>query len=410
MQKEARKNQIQWRNIDSFVGNFTSPALTFHRPCPICGSMRARVMMHMNDVQFYTDSDTLPKRVDIIENQCVECFSMYRNPVFSEVGFQILFAQAGMSYGAGDRSSEQVLWLRKLLRPGSRVLDVGCHEGGLLSKLPNDVKKIGIDIDESTIKRAKLTHPDIDFIAGDFEYARHDGAVDVIMMFHVLEHLPRPLSVLRNLHRMAHRDTGLVIEVPVIERAIAYDVMGFFNVQHMTHFSRTSLRNALVQTGWKIVEEYEPPDYNGYRVHAKPAAPKTGEHGNSRDVEICDKYMASWHETRSSTGTRGSLRDTSRCVIWGGGMHNEFLYHTTGSFQENRLCQYVLIDRDPLKQGKTWRGVRIYDPSILLGLDWKDTVLLISSYGNQASIKKEARELGIPQENIITLYKKFVGY
>src|SRR5713226_4191114 len=119
----------RWSKVDSFPGNSTSAALTTHRPCPICGSNRTRTVLQFDQFQFYSDSNKLPKRADLKEVQCLDCFALYLNPCYSEYGFQILFAEAGCSYGSTEgRPQEQIDWLgaRGLLRSGSRFLDAGC--------------------------------------------------------------------------------------------------------------------------------------------------------------------------------------------------------------------------------------------------------------------------------------------
>ena len=145
---------IKWSKVDSFPGNSTSAALTTHRPCPICGSNRARTILQFDQFQFYSDSDKLPKRADLKEVQCLDCFALYLNPCYSEYGFQVLFAEAGCSYGStAGHTQEQIDWLgaRGFLSAGSRFLDAGCYDGGFLAKLPDNLERIGVDIDEPAV-------------------------------------------------------------------------------------------------------------------------------------------------------------------------------------------------------------------------------------------------------------------
>jgi hypothetical protein len=67
-------------------------------------------------------------------------------------------------------------------------------------------------------------------------------------MFHVLEHLPDPVSVLKRLRDHAHNSTRLVIEVPILEKGQTNDIHGFFSPQHLTHFSKKTLDNVLKVT------------------------------------------------------------------------------------------------------------------------------------------------------------------
>ena len=100
---------------------------------------------------------------------------------------------------------EQIDWLSNygLLNDGAYVLDVGCYDGSFLSRLPNSVIKLGVDIDEPAIIRGREMHheKEIQFFHGDFEtFLYNSEAPDTITMYHVLEHVARPVEVLRKLN------------------------------------------------------------------------------------------------------------------------------------------------------------------------------------------------------------------
>jgi hypothetical protein len=411
---------IRWANIDSFVGNSTAPELTYHRPCPICNSLKSRAVLELTGFQFYSDSAELPKRVDVRETICTDCFALYLNPCYSNYGFGVLFAEAGQSYGStSGRPQEQIEWMteRGLLTKNSTVLDVGCYEGAFLARLPASVKKIGVDIDLPAIKRgrSRFQEHNIQFVVGDFENFEYEAEPpDTITMFHVLEHLPRPVAVLKKLRAISHSETKLVVEVPILENGSTNDINGFFSVQHMTHFSRVSLRNCLTAAGWKIDEQDEKKDYNGCRMIATATDQNQNieiPEGNPDDWSVLQQYLSAWHVTVLSAERRiQSMQTTDFVVIWGGGAHTEFLYQVTTTFQARRKCKYSIVDSDPLKHGKTWRGIPIQLPSILRGFDWSSAILLISSYGGQESIAEAAVEMDVPVNKIFRVYDHFRRY
>lgn len=405
---------IQWSRVDSFPGNFSSAALTTHRPCPICGSNRTRPILQFDQFQFYSDSDKVPKRVDLKEVQCLDCFALYLNPCYSEYGFQVLFAEAGCSYGS-THQDEQIEWLlaRALLRPGSGILDVGCYDGGFLAMLPENVNKVGIDIDKPALERGrqKFGAAGIELIHGDFESFIFDRSVNTITMFHVLEHLPRPVAVLRNLRAMAHPGTSLVVEVPVIDSGSTNDINGFFSIQHMTHFSRTSLQNCMALSGWTIRESKQHEQYNGFRVAAIPAEPVDTPEKDLNATALAHEYFAHWYQALRNVERRlSSIEDMPRCILWGGGAHSEFLYQTTSFFQSRPEREYAIVDSDPLKRNKGWRGIKICSPDSLRDVSWENACLVVSGYGSQPAIAKTAVELGVPPERILTLYEALRVY
>lgn len=415
------KQKINWSPIDSFDGNFSSASLALERTCPICSSSRARVILELEDFQFYSDSSDSPKRMNLRENICLDCFTLYLNPCYSGFGFKILFDEAGQSYGSSERRpQEQIDWLlsKDQLRKGSSILDVGCYEGSFLARLPDNILRMGVDIDQPAIDRARANYVDqkIQFFLGDFETFHFDAQPpDTITMFHVLEHLPRPVAVLKKLHSISSKNTKLVVEVPILENGQTNDINGFFSAQHLTHFSRQSLHNCLALSGWKIIDWLEQSDYNGCRVLAETL-------NDSRSTEVVIKsnpddfveatdYRRHWFASLKAVEDRiARFPSSKKIVVWGGGMHTEFLYQVTSFFERNRESRFIIVDSDPLKQGKTWRGVPIYSPAELDSFGWSSAMLVISSYGGQESIVKSARQLGVPELSILRLYDSIKKY
>ena len=233
-------------------------------------------------------------------------------------------------------------------------------------------------------------------------------------MYHVLEHLPRPVPVLEKLRRISHSSTRLVVEVPVLERGNTNDICGgFFSIQHTTHFSEHSLLNCLMRAGWKIVESHETTDYNGFRVVAIPFDFQDGPaiQGNPEDWVAMRSSLASLQSSILDVEkTIQKIPESERMVIWGGGAHIEFLHQFTTLFHSRRDTEFVIVDSDALKQSKTWRGIKICDPGILKAPACQDLPLIISSYGGQDEIAEAALKLGVRNELIFKLYDRIVRY
>lgn len=272
---------------------------------------------------------------------------------------------------------------------------------------------MGVDVDKPAIERGRQQFgaQGVEFILGHFEIFQYAGTLDTITMFHVLEHLPNPIAALCKLRSIVHSGSRLVVEVPILEKGITNDINGFFSVQHMTHFSRCSLQNCLTQAGWKVIEWYEQSDYNGCRILAEPCKYSDSIIGDGKDVKLLYAYLAKWYKTLSAVNDKLSgTENIVRWVIWGGGAHTEFLYQTTSFFQVNSDREYAIVDSDPLKQGKTWRGIKIHHPSVLKKIDWSQTCLIISSYGSQEAIVCAARDLDVPAARILKLYDEVHVY
>lgn len=401
-----------FRSINSFSGNLSDPRHLVERACPLCGHDDASPVLSLRDFQFFSDSSIQKKRTSIQHVQCRRCLCLYMNPCYSDTGFGTFFDEAGMSYGASpSRYDEELVWLEKrgLLAPGTTLLDVGCHLGSFISKLPPTVNAVGVDIDDAAIAQAqaRFATPNRRFVAGRFDAFSYEGTVDVITMFHVLEHLPNPLAVLRRLRALSHARTRLVVEVPVLEKAATNDINGFLTVFHLTHFSAHTIESCLCQAGWTVVER-SMQDYNGYRLLAAPGETCPTCNVQLDDLTLLHGYLSHWYDALVAADQRLLCLDTPNCVLWGAGVHTELLYHFTNLFRRAR--NLLLVDLDPQKQGKTWRGVAIAHPDVLKDLAWQDTSLVISSYGHQEAIAEHARSLAVPGRRVLRLYDHIRRY
>ncbi len=401
---------FHWSEMQTQVREYHSLPLLQYRPCPICGSLKNEVRALIEDFQFYSDTHQNPNRVILRDVQCLQCFAIFRNPVFSEVGLQILFQQAGASYGATiGRSNEHRDWMQKnaLFKKGKRILDIGCFDGSFLASLPKNLTKMGVDIDAPAVERGKKMYADhsIEFIVSDFENFTVKESPDAVTMFHVLEHLAKPKKILEHLRSVSHKNTKLFVEVPIVESSITNDICGFFSPHHFTHFSKTSLLNCLNSSGWEIIEAEAQQDYNGFRVLAKPAPSIQYFAGNPEDIITMNEYLSHWHQATAQVNRiLLSLKDLKKCIIWGGGTHTEYMYHLTTFFHQQTDRQYFIVDSDIVKHGHTWRGLPIYSPQKLQNADVSDLPLVISSYGSQNSIANAAISLGVRKKNIIKMY------
>lgn len=401
---------MNWKKLKN-IQQEKVESLMRHRGCPVCDAKRTREVLRLESFQFFTD-DSVSKQVDLIEVQCQACGALYLNPCYSNEGFARLFNQAGQSYGSTQmRPLEQVRWLESkgLLRAGARLLDIGCGSGVFLSSLPEAIQKGGVDIDQQSIDTAREQNPEIEFICSSFESLDYCKQVDIFTLYHVLEHLPDPKGTLERLHKIASEHTVLVVEVPILEKGLTNDINGFFSAQHLTHFSRTSLKNLLASTGWSVEDWHEMPDYNGCRVLARKGQVKELRQVNAREKLNTHRYLQNWYQSIGNVEEKLLKLKAPNIVIWGGGMHLEFLYQTTSLFDITRGHNFIVVDRDPLKQGLSWRGLSIYSPDVLKNLSG-DFELVISSYGGQEKIAQAARDLGITQERIFKLYDAVYVY
>jgi SAM-dependent methyltransferase len=140
------------------------------------------------------------------------------------------------------------------------VVEIGCGDGAVLEALARrgiGSSRTGMDISSSAVALA-ASRPGV-VEAQQFDGERipaADGAWDLVVATHVLEHVPAPGPMVDELVRVARR--AIVVEVP-LERNLsarrpaaraASEAAG-----HLHRFDRAQVREMLVRTGWRIRAE-----------------------------------------------------------------------------------------------------------------------------------------------------------
>ncbi len=412
--------RLPWHQINRLPRQRVAAPLQQYRACPSCGLEsdrleRGDLLFALEDFQFFTDQQGL-NRADHRIVACGHCRVLYTNPCYTPSGFQQLFAKAGLSYGhTAARIVEQVEWIYRHFPQANSLLDVGCGGGDLLKALPQTMQRFGLDVDGLALETAAKSAPDIAFEVGDFDGLGELPQTDVITLFHVLEHLANPASFLTQLRQRAKPAAQLVVEVPVIERAVAEqdrDIVGFFTIQHLTHFSKTSLENMLQSNGWRINHVEAMRGYNGWRVVAEQQAldlKRIIKDDISRPA--ANAYLATWRANIASVERRiAAVATAPRIMVWGAGQHTEYLAQLTGLFELN--ADFVMVDSDPLKQRQTYHGIAVLAPDQVPDTAWleDDFPIVISTYGGQESVVEILASRGVDPPRVITLYDRTQRY
>lgn len=147
--------------------------------------------------------------------------------------------------------------VRSYLRPGDRVLDIGCGYGDFVSALRQEgIEASGIEISASAVAKGRERHGDLPLIAHDIQSGIPfpDGHFRVVVMFGVLWFILDSLDgVLSEIRRVLDQDGIAAISVGIPENPIGGEVIGNYD-----DFVR-----AVVERGYEPVETllvYEPTD------------------------------------------------------------------------------------------------------------------------------------------------------
>src|SRR5215471_2573779 len=109
---------------------------------------------------------------------------------------------------------EDLRYLKFLIPPGARVLELGCGSGDLLAALEPSFG-VGVDFSPGMIEEARKAHPGLSFFVGDIEdpdFIRSlPGPFDAIVVVDTLGALDDCQVMFENLHALCTHETRLVV-------------------------------------------------------------------------------------------------------------------------------------------------------------------------------------------------------
>lgn len=117
----------------------------------------------------------------------------------------------------------------KSIDPATRILEVGCGEGGnLLPFAKLGAKVVGVDLSEARIEQARNffleTNQEGEFCNMDFlqmESPRSEDLFDIVLVHDVIEHIePQFKKTFISRIKMFTKDDGIVFSVPCLANAI----------------------------------------------------------------------------------------------------------------------------------------------------------------------------------------------
>ena len=228
--------------------------------CPICGSSAATLLF-----QRPPDNDPGGRVFSIL--RCGTCRVEWLDPFPTEEELDTAYGSGYYERHSPDEGAagrlRRMAWdleirpLKSRLKQGVRVLEVGCGTGELLAIMRRRHGAVvqGIERSEDAIAACKAKGIPVHAGSlGDVPVEEH--GVDVIIMRHVLEHVPSPRDLLARAHSLLAPGGALLLTVPVTggwdQRAFKDRWEGYRIPEHLLHFPSEVVESLLNDAGFKV--------------------------------------------------------------------------------------------------------------------------------------------------------------
>ena len=193
-----------------------------------------------------------------------------------------------------EKAKKRVDFLNYISWERGECLEIGFGQGLFLHEL----QKIGVDkLNGFEPNNSSFEYASNQLMLGkkailvndfpDINKQISEPNVSLVVMFHVLEHLHQPLSLLQWI-RKSYKNAHLMLELPLFENLANHIGSDHFHFGHHSYFSRYSLENLLYQCGYKIeyVQESESDEFypGQIRVFCKPVNTKHNYHFKNQKI------------------------------------------------------------------------------------------------------------------------------
>jgi len=192
------------------------------------------------------------------------------------------------------------------LNDGDLWLDIACNDGTLLSYVPNNIKKLGIDPAEDSFKEesSKIADEIIQdyFTLESFKRSKFKkkkaSVVTCIAMFYDLD---EPVDFLKDVSKVMEDDGLFIIQMsytPLMIKQLAFDNICH---EHVYYWGLTSMQKLLNKAGLKVVDA-QVNDVNGgsFRLYIKKKKSNVTSFATAPYRDVCNvrvESLAKWEKS-----------------------------------------------------------------------------------------------------------------
>lgn len=210
-------------------------------------------------------------KTDLVSyNICDNCGLIFQHPVISQVEINAIYDENYFEYEMENqenfyklmRLSLKDIGFEKIKEelPNKRVLDIGCATGMLLNYFKSiGFESYGVEICKASADYAKEHHGLNIYNKPLLDAGFEDNYFSLIHFSHLIEHVPNPSDVLKEIYRILIPGGYIVLTTPNAEGMFAKKYGENWRAvmpQHLWLFSKSALSNYIKSIGFDIVKDF----------------------------------------------------------------------------------------------------------------------------------------------------------
>ena len=171
-------------------------------------------------------------------------------------------------------------FIKKIIPKKSRVLEIGSGHGFFLEIMKiNGFDIIGYDISKEKRKYSKKVTDVPVYDININEKIPADNKFDIVVLFHTLEHITEPITLLKNIKKLLKPKGKILIEVPNSDdfhlKLNKFYKEFYWERAHIHYFSSKILKNVIHKSGFKNirtvgVQRYGIENFFHWKLKSKP--------------------------------------------------------------------------------------------------------------------------------------------
>ena len=384
------------------------------RECPVCDNSEMRIFFEIESVPVFCNVlwDNRPEALaaplaQICLAYCHKCGLIYNvafdrtlmdySPAYEN---SLHFSQRFRQWA--EETADRLVRRYQLLEKD--IVEIGCGQGdflAILQRLGNN-RVLGFDPSYDSKKKSDgAEKPAMVIIPEAYSEVHNSYPADFICCRHVLEHIDRPLDLLKGIRKTIGRRKECIVYFEVPNALYPFESMGLWDIiyEHCSYFTSESLASLFLRADFEPIEVAERYGGQFLTIEARPGrcdADATMDREwivpNIKQLiegfqNACKEKVHSWRDTLSDLA-----KQNSRVVIWGAGSKGVTFVNTLGISHQH--IEYV-VDVNPRKCGKfvPGKGQRVVAPDLLK--EYRPGTIIIMNPIYRSEIQEAVREFGL---------------